>query len=455
MTALRDYQARGIEATFAELRAGKRCVLVVAPTGAGKTVILSEIVRRHRAHPRGGRALVVVHRAELVSQTVDKLRRAGIDRVGIVAAGRDEDHAAPVLVASVQTLLAREAWPEGVTLLVPDEAHHYRADEWRRVPEQYSAAWVIGFTATPERSDGSALGDVFDSIVVVAQVPELIEAGHLCPIDVVAPERETDGLCDLPLTAWRTHAKGRPTVVFSSSVEAAQELADQVARDGTPAAAVWGDQPNEQREAAIEGFARGDVELLANVFVLTEGWDAPRAEVCILARGCDHVGTYLQQVGRVLRPHPGKARALLVDLRGVVHRHGYPDELRQFSLAGRAISGAAPTKDCPECGLEWPLAARRCDPDHDEQQGCGHVFPRRGKGLDLAPLKRLTGPERERAFFAHHLKVARLRGWSDGYAIHRFVEKFGRKPWGLWREFGCAARRPRSTDQILREERLA
>jgi superfamily II DNA or RNA helicase len=147
---LRAYQQRGIDATFAALRSGKRRVCVVASTGAEKTIIIAKIVRRHRAHLRGGRVLVVVHRAELITQTRQKLIGAGLERVGIIAAGRDEDHDAPVLVASVQTLLAREGWPDGITLLVPDEAHHYRADEWRRIPDHYATAYVIGFTATPE-----------------------------------------------------------------------------------------------------------------------------------------------------------------------------------------------------------------------------------------------------------------------------------------------------------------
>jgi superfamily II DNA or RNA helicase len=440
MTALRAYQALGIEAIFAELRSGKRRVLVVAPTGAGKTIVIAEIVRKHRAHPRGGRALVVVHRAELVEQTRAKLLTAGLERVGIVAAGRDEDHGAPVLVASVQTLLARDVWPDGITLLIPDEAHHYRAEEWRRVPDHYVGAFVIGFTATPMRSDGSPLGDLFDALVVVAQVPELIELGHLCPIDVVAPPRETDGLCEIPITAWRQNGRGRPTVIFCSTVDAAQELAEEITAEGANAAAIWGDMRDDDRESALAGFASGAIATLTNVFVLTEGWDCPRAEVCILARGCDHVGTYLQMVGRVLRPYPGKAGALLVDLRGVVHRHGYPDEIRQYSLNGRAISGAGPTKDCPECALEWPLSQRLCDPEHDEQEGCGYVFPRRGPALDLAPLRRMTPEERERKAFEHALQLARSRGWSDGYAIHRFAERFGRKPWGLWREFGCKSR---------------
>ena len=432
---LRPYQVQGIDRTLALLRSGKRRVCVVAPTGAGKTVILSEFVRRHRLNPKGGRVLVGVHRGELVTQTQAKLIAAGLD-VGIVAAGRDARHDLPVLVASIQTMLARSIWPDGITLLILDEAHHYVADEWKKVAEHYPNVYVLGFTATPERGDGSALGDIFDAMVVVAQTKELIDLGHLCPIDWVGPERRTRDDCEEPIEAWTKHARGKSAVMFCPSVESAQKLAADInAREDRPAAAaIWGDMKIDTRHAALSSFARGELDCLTNVFVLTEGWDCPRAEVCIIARGCDHVGTYLQMVGRVLRPFPGKARALCVDLRGVAADHGFPDELRQFSLDGKAISGAAPTKDCPECGYECHLAARLC-PE------CRYEFPIRPRALDIAPMTRMTADERERLAFKRALFEARERGWSDGWAVKVFLKRFGRRPWKLWKEFGCRSKK--------------
>jgi hypothetical protein len=279
---LRPFQVEGIERTLTELRAGKRRVCVVAPTGSGKTVVLSELTRRHNV--RGGRTLVVVHRDLLVAQTRNKLLAAGLERVGIIAAGRDEDHDAPVLVASVQTLLARGALPAGITLMILDEAHHYLADEWRRIAEHYASAYVMGFTATPMRSDGTPLGDIFDALVIVIQTPELMELGHLCPIDVIAPPRETDGLCAEPIAAWREHARGKPTIVFCASVDAARELAADITAEGGRAAPIWGDMPAEDREreaedardeeiarlrAKCDGFDRAYTKLLEqNTFLL-------------------------------------------------------------------------------------------------------------------------------------------------------------------------------------------
>jgi len=138
----------------------------------------------------------------------------------------------------------------------------YVADEWRKIAARYLSAYVLGFTATPERGDGTPLGDIFMGLVVVAQTRELIALGHLCAVDVVSPERETTDLCAEPIDAWRTHARGRPTVIFCASVDAARQLADGIATEGTRAAAIWGDMDDDDRADALGRFALGDLDVL-------------------------------------------------------------------------------------------------------------------------------------------------------------------------------------------------
>ena len=182
------------------------------------------------------------------------------------------------------------------------------------------------------------------------------------------------------------------------------------------------------RDARLEAFASGDLDVITNVFVLTEGWDAPRAEICMLARGCTSTGTYLQMVGRVLRPSPGKSSARLIDLRGAVHDHGLPDEGRTFSLEGRAISGgAAPVKTCPTCSLVVALAIQTCP-------GCGFAFPPASCDPDIVGLTKIERDDRERGYFASLVEQARLRGYKTGWAGYKFREKFGRFPAKLLRE---------------------
>jgi len=444
---LRPHQTRGIGLCRRSYRAGRSRVLAVAPTGAGKTILFCWIAAS--AVQRGGRVLVVVHRRELVGQTVAKMRDAGLARVGVVQSGERGDPDAPVQVASVQTLLARVARAgrsmfgdsglPAATLLVLDEAHHYVADKWAAIAAHYKDAKILGVTATPERGDGAPLGDLFEELLPLASVRELTDAGYLVPCDVIAPPAKRRSNCEDPVDAYVRLAPGRKAVVFASSVKDAYELASRYAMAGFPAACIEGDMAADERDSALARFAAGELVVLVNVFVLTEGWDCPSAEVCILARGCSHVGTYLQMVGRVLRCHPGKTRALLIDLRGAVHKHDLPSADRTYSLEGRAISaGEAPTKVCKACGVLSPIAARVC-------AACGAEFPPPPAEAPML-LSRVEAAAVESTFFGEQYEAAVRRGSTKpaGYAAHRFVEKYGRFPAKFWREHGGPEERSRS-----------
>ena len=428
MTALRPLQARAHRALQQEFAAGHRRILLVAPTGFGKTVLLSFIVASHLARAGElGRVVIVVHRTELIDQTVRKLRAAGLTHLGIIAAGDTGDRTAPVQVASVQTLLARGELPPA-TMVVLDEAHHYVADRWKDIADHYADAITLGFTATPERGDGTPLGDIFETLVVAAQAHELMACGDLVPCDVVAPPKKTRSLSMDPVEAHRKYAEGRPAVVFARGVKEGRELTDAFTAAGLPAGFVDGATAPDERRATLQRFERGELAVLVNVFVLCEGWDCPPAAVCILARGCNSVATYLQMIGRVLRPSPatGKARALLIDLRGAVFTHGLPDEGRVFSLEGKPISsGDAPVKTCLSCGHVCPIALLVCPT-------CSEAFAVRDN--DACGLRRIGVADRERGFFVDSLEKARERGYKPGWAARRFVEKFGRFPSKLWRE---------------------
>jgi superfamily II DNA or RNA helicase len=423
---LRKIQRRAYLALQAEARKGIRRILLCAQTGFGKTVLLAFIVASHLS--RGGRAIIFVHRRELVGQTVRKLRDQGVERVGVIAAGEPEDPEAPVQVAMVQTMLARRSFP-AASLVILDEAHHYVADEWGTVAEHYKDAIVLGFTATPERADGTPLGDIFETMVVAAKFGELIELGFLKPIDVIAPERKTRALCTDPFDAYQAHGGGRKAVLFASSVKEAKAIAERFTAGGVPAACVDGDTPAAERDDILAAFERGELRVVTNVYCLTEGWDCPSVEVVILARSCGSAATYLQIVGRVLRPSPetGKASARLIDLRGVVHTHGMPTAERTFSLEGKPITtGEAPLKTCPECSCTCPIATRVC-------ATCGYEFPAATCAPDPAKLTKIEQADLERAYFEETAQEARERGYRPGWVAHRFVEKFGRFPAKLWR----------------------
>jgi DNA repair protein RadD len=326
---LRDYQVRACDGVRASWAAGHRAPLLVAPTGAGKTTMGAALAADGLA--TGGRVLWVAHRRELVAQA-----RA---RLALETAGAS----ARVEVASIQALLAGGDRPPA-DLVVLDEAHHYVAAQWGLVARDYDDARVLGLTATPQRGDGTPLGDLFTDLVVAAQPAELIRAKALVPVQVYAPDAHQGGdLARGPAEAWERFGRGRRTVVFAADRDEARRAVDDLARAGARPAYVDGKTSARARVDALEGFEAGRYDALVNVHVLTEGWDCPPADVCILARPCATVGQYIQIVGRVLRAHPGKRSALLVDLVGACHTHGHPTADRAYSLEGSTAirAGAA------------------------------------------------------------------------------------------------------------------
>lgn len=368
---LREYQERAITNTRAKFAAGERSVALILPTGAGKTVIAAEMIRL--AVARGNKVLFLVHRAELLHQSVAKLESAGITDLRIIQAGSDlGSPIAPVTVASIPTLTRWTERQPQAQLVIVDEAHHVIAKTWRRLADHYASSLVLGLTATPQRADGRPLGDIFDSIVVGSTVRELTDLGHLVPCRVFAPVDELGKkqIALAPLDAYRKYAPGTKAVIFCVTVEHARAVAEEMNAGGVRTAVIYGDMGRESRRAALSDLDAGRIDAVASIGVLTEGWDSPSVATCILARKPQHTGLYLQMVGRVLRPSPGKTHATLIDLCGSVHDHGPPDMDREYTLDGKGIS--KPDRDairqcvtcggvfragpsmCPMCGVELP-----------------------------------------------------------------------------------------------------
>ncbi len=350
---LRPYQQRAIADLRSSYQAGRRAPCLVLPTGAGKTVVASAVIRS--ATERGKRVLFLAHRAELLDQSVAKLEASGVTNVRLIRAEHDLGNPlAPVVVASVQTL-STPRWANRMPkadLVVFDECHHVKARTWTTIADQYASAHLLGMTATPQRGDGAPLGDIFDALVVGSTVKELTQLGHLVPCRVWAPPAalDSDQLALSVADAYLKHAQGERAVVFCATVEHAERVAAELVDAGVPTGVVSG--MGGGRADTLKRFRAGELRAVCNVHVLTEGWDDPGAAVCILARKPQHAGTFLQMAGRVLRPSQGKHDALLLDLCGSVHEHGTPDMDREYALDGKAIRAAdrEPIRQCPTCG---------------------------------------------------------------------------------------------------------
>jgi superfamily II DNA or RNA helicase len=369
---LRPYQQQAINDLRAAFRNGAKAPLLVAPTGAGKTVIFSAIAAATAAKGRNG--LILVHRRELVTQASRKLTDAGVAH-GIIAAGMDGANAS-IQVASVQTLIRRlQKITTSPDLIIIDEAHHAAAGSWQAIINHWPDVLLIGVTATPCRLDGKGLGNVFDTLIEGPSVQMLTSAGYLSPARIYAPpmvadlsgvkrragdyaiDQAADAMIRPTVTGdaikhYRTLAGGQQAIAFCCSVDHAVSVQDAFWNAGIGSALLLGETVD--RDKIVGAFASGTIRILVTVDVVSEGFDIPAAGCAILLRPTQSLGLYLQQVGRVLRPASGKKHAIILDHVGNVTRHGFPDDIRQWTLehgAQRSGGGqpAASVRTCSEC----------------------------------------------------------------------------------------------------------
>lgn len=310
---IRPYQDAAVRAVRAHWSAGRRRVCVVLPTSAGKTVVAELLLRGAK------RPLAVVHTDPLRTQTERRLP--------------------DVRVATVQALVRRNV-PIDADVVFCDEAHHMAAGTWRRLLALLPrTALVVGCTATPERADGAPLAGLFDAMVCTTSYSELLRGGWLAPVRVVP----CDGMD--PVAAYLQHGERRPGILFSPTLAECHAAVVSLRAAGVRAAALDSTTPRGERARLVAAYEHGELDLMASPIALAEGFDSPRAAVCVLARSCVHVGTYLQTANRISRPHPSKTEAhpaLLLDCTGAVERHGHPTADREYSLTGRPIRPAVP-----------------------------------------------------------------------------------------------------------------
>lgn len=407
-----------------------RRVLIVAPTGAGKTVIGALLAKREP-----GRVGFLTHTKDLVVQSAKKLRSFGLE-VGVVASGHPADPFARVQVVSVQTALARELELK-FDLLILDEAHHFAAEEWRGLVEVFGARMLVGLTATPERGDGKPLGDLFDELVVAASYSELIAMGHLVPCRVFRPRSPLErGLAQKVLESYRKHGEERTGFVYARRVKECEELCREQVAAGLSAMVVSDKTPGDVREHALSLLSMGGVRLLNNVYALTEGVDVPSASVAVLARKFGHPSLLLQTAGRILRPCEGKRDAILIDLPGVTHVHGLPTEDREYSLTGKGIRRTAKgmaLRICMMCGMTSESDGGPCP-------RCGHkpevkkLKPLQIHNEELRPVYdgKATPSWAKRAELDRLRSVARAKGYDPSWIQVQYQRLFGeRAPLGV------------------------
>jgi len=342
-STLRPYQREAVDAVLQARRGGLRRMVVCLPTGAGKTVIFSELARVARRP-----VLVLAHRRELVQQARDKLARALQDpTVVAVEQGDASAHSeARVVVASIRSLhedrLARLLAARRFGLVVYDECHHAPAEDNQRVLRTLGAFdedWdgtLLGFTATTARGDGKALEPVFQDIVYSLSLGKMVADGYLVPLrgfrvataadlhevtttrsDLVVEELalavDVQERNALVARSIQELARDRRTIAFCVTVAHARNLARALNGMGVATGIVHGEQPLPDRERTLADFRAGRLACVTNVGVLTEGFDDPGVSCIAMARPTRSEGLYAQCVGRGTRLAPGKTDCLVLD----------------------------------------------------------------------------------------------------------------------------------------------
>lgn len=399
----RSYEVRAVESLRRDLRKHKR-VLAVGPTGCGKTVIASMLIKSEAKW----RVLFVAHRYEIIDQAHAQLAAHGL-KAGVVMAQDEQlngtDRVLPsarVQVASVQTA-SRRGVAGRFDLIVFDEAHRTMADSYQRVAEAHPKAMVLGLTATPWRMDGRGLGDFYGHLYEIAKPSELYADGYLAKPRVFVAPMEVLLELSARMKGAATHggdytpgalAKivdsgvlvGRvvdeamrlapkvPKVVFAGSVKHSQEIATRFRRKGVTAAHIDGSTDAEERRAVLAALRSGSVEVVSNVDVLSEGWDLPALGAVILARPTRSKARLLQMTGRVQRPYRGRVPLILDHGNSCVALQVRPGEDQDLSLEGSQHAledehGDPVIKGCVACLVAIPGGCSECP-------ACGAVQPK-------------------------------------------------------------------------------
>ena len=463
----RDYQRAAVDAARDRTAAHGNTMLVL-PTGAGKTAIAGFYIGEELEHRRHDRVLVLQHTDELIDQNRSAIGTVTGMPTSVVKAEQD-DWDGRIVFGSVQTLARanRRERMAPVSHLVIDECHRSAAQSYQSIIDEARALnpeiKLLGLSATPGRGDGRSLRRTFSNVGYHLKIGTLIGRGLLVPprtytIDL-GVEDELAGLGatagDFDMRAadkvlnrsvlneavvehWQAKAADRRTIFFCATVDHADAVAEAFRTAGVTAETISGEMPSRTRADLIARFDRGEVQVLTNCMVLTEGFDSQPVGCIGILRPMLHKGTFIQAVGRGLRRvdparFPGivKTDCVVLDFAGAALRHGSLEQ--EITLdEDDPEPGQAPWKLCPTCEAELPLGASVCD-------FCGHVFTReRAEARLLTAFDMMEIDLLERSPFAwcdlhgdgQAMMASGFNGWAgvfhDGALWHALGQPKGR-----------------------------
>ena len=365
--APRQYQQEAIAAIDSGLARGITRPLVSLPTGTGKTVIFSQVADQRS---NKGRSLIIAHREELLEQAANKIKIISPNlSTGIIKA-ESNDLDRDVLIGSIQTLSRSSRLsqlPSNISTIIIDEAHHTPSNSYKLVLESLGSfrddnpPLTLGVTATPERLDKRALSSIFQEIVYQKNILEMMIAGYLCDLRAMQVKlsidfnklRVADGdfiekevskamlEAQAPLLIAEKVSKfasNRKTLIFTSNVDLAYKVAKACQDLGLASAAIDGTVDSDTRKEILQRFESGNLSVLVNCNLLTEGFDCPRVDCIVMARPTQSKSLYMQCVGRGTRLHPDKQNCLIIDLVGLTTTFDLMSVSKAFDIPEQKLS---------------------------------------------------------------------------------------------------------------------
>lgn len=405
---LRSYQNRAITNAVAALKK-RGNTMIVAATGAGKTIMLSGL-----ANKIGGKTLVLQHRQELIEQNAKKFLKVNDWPISFFTANK-KSFSGQAVFAMQQTLTKNLEYLPKFDHIITDEVHHIVAPTYRQIidacRDRNPNVMLSGFTATPERGDKKSLRAYFDNVAEKISIRELVSLGFLVPprayvvnvgkqselaklnsVSAFGDQTEVAKILDTPnineqvVRHWKEKAGDRKTIIFCATVQHANDVADAFKSGGVTAGVVTGNMADGERKAMLVRFDRGNVQVICNVAVLTEGYDSQPVSCVVLLRQCSEKGTMIQMAGRGLRTvdpelYPGvvKKDCVVLDFGTSLLTHGDLDQDDGLHVE-QSSSGIAPTKICP---TDYSIGMPYKFPDIHHSAGCGVEIP---AGCKVCPI---------------------------------------------------------------------
>lgn len=446
MIELYDYQKELVNKAREAYIQGFKAPCIVAPCGAGKSVMIAEIVRL--ATVKKQRVLFLVHRKELLEQIERTLKSNSVDMEYVT-------------LGMVMTVVRKLNTYQSFDLIVVDENHHTLAKSYIKILEHYDTR-VIGFTATPIRLNGDGLGDVNDVLIETVNAKWLIEHKRLAPyqyfsIDLIERSKlkkaSTGDYTSQSMDAaigktifgdvvghYKKHINGQKTILYAHSIEYSKMYAKEFNDAGIPTAHIDGTTPVKERNRIIQAFRDNEISVLCNVDLIGEGFDVPDCTAVMLLRPTASLSLHIQQSMRPMRYQPNKV-ATIIDHVGNVYIHGLPDMEKTWTLEKkpkrkRKEVESFPIWECKEC---FCVVAR----DTAKQEDGSYKCPECGfidiaeitqKKIDKeAELKQIQKEEMEQQFYARRnwrkaksykelTKIAKAKGYKSTWAAFKAAE---------------------------------